>query len=325
MSPSAAAPSRASIRACSSTSPSECATTPRSCAIVTPPSRRLSPGPKRCTSKPKPILIGVSARREARPAASARSAGRVTLTLSGDPSTRSGFKPSFSIAAASSVASNPSASACVSACTSRPCRNICGVCARQSRSRGSVRWLRPSSSACFRVSATGTREQPAHGVAAAGRDERLDILALQAGTRRVVHQHPVVLVRRDERLQAVQHGHRARRAAGDRDDPAPDGLRQPLEAPVAVREHGDAARDAGSDRIQGAQAMLEERAAGDAKVGLGNRAAVAAGAPRGGDHEPDAFAHPCVKASPRPAWNRARPARLPARDASNRRPGRRSR
>ncbi len=37
--------------------------------------------------------------------------------------------------------------------------------------------------------------------------------------------------------------------------------------------------------------MFEQRPAGDAKVGFGNRAAEARGAARGGDHEPDAPGH----------------------------------
>ena len=83
--------------------------------------------------------------------------------LSGDPSTSSGARPSISIAAASSPGSSPSSRAFVSAASRRPCRNICGVCARQRRSRGNVRRLRPPSSACFTVSATGTASSPPTG------------------------------------------------------------------------------------------------------------------------------------------------------------------
>src|SRR5947207_2320782 len=56
MSPRPAAPSSASHSACSTTSPSECAKTPREWATRMPTSMTKSPGPKACTSNPEPIL-----------------------------------------------------------------------------------------------------------------------------------------------------------------------------------------------------------------------------------------------------------------------------
>src|SRR6202050_4621198 len=56
MSPRPAAPSKASTSACSSTSPSECATTPCVCGTRTPASMTLSPGPKAWMSNPEPTL-----------------------------------------------------------------------------------------------------------------------------------------------------------------------------------------------------------------------------------------------------------------------------
>src|SRR3990172_6120849 len=59
MSPSAAAPSRASQIACSSTSASEWPARPLSCAISTPPITSRLPATSACTSMPCPILIAL--------------------------------------------------------------------------------------------------------------------------------------------------------------------------------------------------------------------------------------------------------------------------
>ena len=55
MSASPAAPSRASVRACAITSPSEWPTRPRGWSIVTPPRTRGTPSPNACASTPRPI------------------------------------------------------------------------------------------------------------------------------------------------------------------------------------------------------------------------------------------------------------------------------
>ena len=57
ISPSAAAPSSASITACTSTSASECPSSPSVCGISTPPKMSLRPSTRRCTSYPVPTLI----------------------------------------------------------------------------------------------------------------------------------------------------------------------------------------------------------------------------------------------------------------------------
>src|SRR5690606_25061466 len=54
------APSIASHKACSTTSPSLCASTPCSCGTRTPPSITWSPGPKACTSKPWPMRMSTA-------------------------------------------------------------------------------------------------------------------------------------------------------------------------------------------------------------------------------------------------------------------------
>ena len=54
MSPSAAAPSSASVMACSRMSASECPSSPNSEGIVTPPRISGRPGAMRCTSQPRP-------------------------------------------------------------------------------------------------------------------------------------------------------------------------------------------------------------------------------------------------------------------------------
>src|SRR5271165_3148697 len=55
MSPAATAPSNASVKAWSSTSPSECPARPLSCGNRTPPIRSGMPGLNSCESQPKPI------------------------------------------------------------------------------------------------------------------------------------------------------------------------------------------------------------------------------------------------------------------------------
>src|SRR5437764_3577721 len=55
MSPSAAAPSSASVMACASTSASECPARPNSQGIVTPPNISGRPGTMRWTSQPCPV------------------------------------------------------------------------------------------------------------------------------------------------------------------------------------------------------------------------------------------------------------------------------
>src|SRR6516162_3674544 len=56
MSPAATAPSKASVSACNSTSPSECPASPLSCANNTPPIRNGTPTWNSCESHPTPIL-----------------------------------------------------------------------------------------------------------------------------------------------------------------------------------------------------------------------------------------------------------------------------
>ena len=61
MSPSAAAPSSASVMACSSTSASEWPSRPSVWSICTPPITSLRPGTRACTSQPSPILKFIAA------------------------------------------------------------------------------------------------------------------------------------------------------------------------------------------------------------------------------------------------------------------------
>ena len=85
MSPSARAPRRASVRACSTTSPSEWAATPRSWAMRTPPSQTWSPSLEGVDVEPgaEPrdhALIGVAPNRRS---ASSKSAARVEFDVGG--------------------------------------------------------------------------------------------------------------------------------------------------------------------------------------------------------------------------------------------------
>src|SRR2546421_6423677 len=57
MSPSPAAPSRASITACVSASASEWPTSPLSCSTSMPPSTSFSPSARRCESQPIPARV----------------------------------------------------------------------------------------------------------------------------------------------------------------------------------------------------------------------------------------------------------------------------
>mmetsp|Transcript_1313 Transcript_1313/g.4556 ORF Transcript_1313/g.4556 Transcript_1313/m.4556 type:complete len:201 (+) Transcript_1313:1115-1717(+) len=52
------APSTASVTQCNKTSPSLCATHPRSCGMSSPPMMSLYPGSSLCKSNPCPILMG---------------------------------------------------------------------------------------------------------------------------------------------------------------------------------------------------------------------------------------------------------------------------
>ncbi len=126
------------------------------------------------------------------------------------PSTSSGRRPRRSTA--EPRRSPPAASA--SACASRPWRNICGVCARHRPARGSVATMRPSSAPRLSVSATGMARMPPTSSASTRSISRAERRALEAGPRRIVHQHPVVGIdhvrRRDE---AVEHAVAPARAA----------------------------------------------------------------------------------------------------------------
>src|SRR5687768_3227412 len=57
MSPSPAAPSSASVKACATASASECPSSPRSCGISTPARISFRPSAKRCESYPMPMRI----------------------------------------------------------------------------------------------------------------------------------------------------------------------------------------------------------------------------------------------------------------------------
>ncbi len=130
-----------------------------------------------------------SFRRERKTAsASAKSSGWVILKFSDEPSTSRGDWPCHSIALASSVAFAPAPS---SASASGPMRNICGVCACQMPSRGSVAITRPSRLALERVGHR-QREQAADRVVGADVDQPVDPLRAHQAARGVVHQHPVV-------------------------------------------------------------------------------------------------------------------------------------
>ena len=69
MSPRSAAPSSASMRACETTSPSECPARPRGCSIATPASTSATPSAKAWASNPMPTRSSLMRARLTRPAA----------------------------------------------------------------------------------------------------------------------------------------------------------------------------------------------------------------------------------------------------------------
>ena len=100
MSPSPAAPSSASISACTATSASEWPSSPSLLGIGVPQSIRGLPGTSLCTSYPIPVLVLIRI-----------SSLVVILLLAEDPSTSTTFMPARSATEASSVATNPSSRA----------------------------------------------------------------------------------------------------------------------------------------------------------------------------------------------------------------------
>ena len=95
--------------------------------------------------------------------ASKKSPGQVTLKFSNSPRTSSGEWPSASTALASSVMLNPPWLAARNAGSSKPRRNICGVCAAHLPSRLCVAPARagaPPACSALRVSATGKASKP---------------------------------------------------------------------------------------------------------------------------------------------------------------------
>ena len=112
ISPIDAAPRIASIKACISTSASECPKRPFSKGILTPPKMRALPSTSLCTSKPFPILVSKTI-----------SSGVVILIFASLPSTSDTLCPKASAILASSVKSPPSAKALLYASIKRVAEN----------------------------------------------------------------------------------------------------------------------------------------------------------------------------------------------------------
>ncbi len=207
--PEPAAPSSASHSACSSTSPSECATTPRSHATGTPPSMTLLPGPKAWTSNPFPPAVhGHGSPRGDSPAqhelGRARSpAGDLQIRRDCRAPAWAG-RPSHSTACDSSVGMRPALLAAASAERRiAEAKHLWGQRAPQCRavpryglSGGSLRLI---------VSATGTASSAPHLLGGNRIEQRIDLRGRYAGTRRVVHQHPIGILGRQP-LQRQPYG-----------------------------------------------------------------------------------------------------------------------
>ena len=123
ISSSPAAPSSASISACTATSASEWPSSPRLLGIGVPQSIRGLPGTSLCTSYPLPVLVVMRI-----------SSFVVILLLDEAPSTSTTFMPAYSATEASSVVLYPSLSALLCASRMSESRKDCGVCALYMRS-----------------------------------------------------------------------------------------------------------------------------------------------------------------------------------------------
>ena len=326
MSPSPAAPSSASISACRSTSPSECATSPGWWRSRTPPRHDVI-----AWTEAMHVVAAADSHRCLPSTASAafangRSAGRVTLMLSARaldqprPQTQC-----FSIAAASSVglralrrSPTPAHAAAVRSGTSAvsaPARAL---------ATGQRRPAAATASACFSVSTTGSASRPPTASRGTGRDQGPQVAAGQAGPRSIVNQHPVGIIGRVRApaARAAPSG-RASRPPFTVNTPRRNVSGRRGETPIARREDHDASGQAraGGD---GPQRVLEDAPAGDAQPLLGYGTAE----PRRhtGGRQPRTR---CVRspAGQGDAWvtSDSRPGRVRRAVAAHRRPGRRSR
>ena len=214
-----------------------------------------------------------AARRASSASAIAKSPGCVTLMFSAEPGTSFGLRPIASIAAGLVGRARgfaPSASA------STPKRNICGVCACQTSSRGKVATAR-SPSACFSVSATGSASRPPMPSLRQASIERLDPLGANQATRGVVDEHPVVRAsRRGRRAWRVRRRRsRARVEPPQRASARRGSIGSRRQALVVLVVGRDDDQDPAQPRHrhQRRQRVGDERPAGDLDVLLGDRRA----------------------------------------------------
>ena len=213
--PAPAAPRIASVIACSSTSASEWPSSPRSNGISTPPMTSRRPGTSAWTSKPcpterssscQPPLLASIAR------ASTRSSAVVTLRLRAPPMHQSRRMPG-TLHRAGFVGDRRRAH--LAQRRAQRCRRETAAASARTtgRVRSSVMPTRPSSPR-FSVSASGTASRPPLSSCADLVDQPAELLLGQARTRRIVHQHAVVVAgARRDRDQSVAHAFRARCAA----------------------------------------------------------------------------------------------------------------
>ena len=193
MSPRPAAPSSASVMACSSASASEWPSSPWLCSMRTPPRISGRPATSACVSQPSPmrsrrLMRSCRSRVASSRSASARSCGQVTLKFSSSPGTSSGAWPSASTALASSVTASPALrQRALQQAQAEHLRRLRRplVAARQ-------RALHAAAFGLLQRVGQRQRQQAADGIGPAGVDQPVHPGRLQQAARRVVHQHPVV-------------------------------------------------------------------------------------------------------------------------------------
>ena len=247
--------------------------------------RGSAAGPRRDVQ----VVAGADARTARRPPdgdarARARSAAVVIFTLASSPATSRTAMPGLLgehrlVGAATRRRARASIAA---ASTSR--RNACGVCARNSVSRGSVADDADAlaGATCFTVSCTGTA-----GNRGAARRWRASMVrsitsALDERPRRVVDEDDVGASARPRRSRSATES--CRRAPPVTTRRGVAGGRHSATS-VALRRHDDDDLVHARVRVEGGDAALEQRPAADRQPLLGHAGAEARAAAAGGDDD----------------------------------------
>src|SRR5207302_3245288 len=205
MSPRPAAPSSASHSACSTTSPSECAKTPREWATRMPPSMTKSPGPNACTSNPDPILMRIRKARSGAPRPQHRG-GERQIRSQGDleihrvslDQYRTLAEPLESLRLVARKA--PRSMRAIERCAQRPeAEHLRGERPPQIRALHRLGDRRigaaPDPRSALQRIAHPRREQPPHGVRAEPIEETPEVGGVETRPGGVVHEDPVARAR----------------------------------------------------------------------------------------------------------------------------------